>query len=56
MQMPGLRDWGLVDENSLDAESAFRAFFGKSLTESRSLFVQNALFYRQELSSRPPSR
>ena len=54
MQIPGRNDWGHVDEHDLDAVSAFRTFFGKSLAESRPLFVQNALFYQEELGSLPP--
>ncbi len=54
MKIPSRTDWGDIDENDLDAKSAFNTFLGKSFSEAEVLFQSNALYYQEELQSMPP--
>jgi hypothetical protein len=53
MKIPSRTDWGDIDQNDLDAEWAFKQFFGKSFDEAEAMFQYNALYYQEDLSSMP---
>ncbi len=52
MNIPTNEDWRSEPSN-LDAQCAYEHFFGKSLKESASLFVDNALYYQEDLMFMP---
>lgn len=54
MVIPSREDWGVIDRNDLDAAYAFDTFFGRSLADARALFVENAVYFQEELGSLPP--
>lgn len=53
MTIPDRADWGEIDENDLDANYAFKQFFGKSRSEAEQMFQRNALHYQEDLQSMP---
>jgi len=50
---PNQADWGEIDENDLDANYAFKQFYGRSFEEAFDLFKKNALHYQEDLMSMP---
>ena len=54
---PTLRDWRfeepLNDPPADDEQYAFHHFFGKSLEEAELLFVENAIYYQEDLMWMP---
>ncbi len=54
MSIPSKSNWGVIENNNLDAEWAFKHFAGKSLTEAEEMFRENALYYQEDLISMPP--
>lgn len=55
MKVPNRSDWGDIDKKDLDANWAFKQFFGKSFTEAESMFQENAMYYQEDLQSMPSS-
>ncbi|HEX7027035.1 MAG TPA: hypothetical protein VF268_07320 [Gammaproteobacteria bacterium] len=53
MSIPTKSDWGEIDKNDLDAQYAFKQFYGKSLSEAENMFRKNALHYQEDLYSMP---
>ena len=53
MKIPNRSDWGDIDKDDLDANCAFKHFFGKSFTEAQSMFQKNAMYYQEDLQSMP---
>lgn len=53
MKPPTLADWGEIQANNIDAESAFASFYGKSFQEAEDLFRSNAYCHQEELLSMP---
>lgn len=53
MNIPSKDDWGEIDQNDLDAQWAFKQFFGKSLEEADRMSEENALNYQEDLESMP---
>lgn len=53
MKAPSRDDWGEIDRNDLDANWAFKQFFGKSFEEAEGMFQSNALYYQEDLQSMP---
>lgn len=50
---PSRSDWGKIDPDDLDANWAFKQFFGKSFADAEALFSGNALYYQEDLQSMP---
>ena len=53
MKVPNRSDWGDIDKSDLDANWAFKQFFGKSFSEAESMFQENAMYYQEDLQSMP---
>ncbi len=53
MSIPSKSDWGVIDKNNLDLQTAFDNFAGKSKAEARKMFSHNALYYQEDLMSMP---
>ena len=53
MDLPGLIDWGNIDEDDIRLQSTFDEFFGKSFSEAIAMFEYNALFYYEDLIPMP---
>ena len=53
MKTPSRTDWGSIDSEDLDAEWAFKQFYGKSFDEAEAMFQENALYYQEDLQSMP---
>jgi len=48
MQIPTEPDWFATD-NDLDLKTAKKHFFGKTIEEAEELFVQNSLYYQEDI-------
>ncbi len=53
MKTPCHEDWGEINHNDLDANWAFRQFFGKSFDQAEEIFRSNTLYYQEDLQSIP---
>lgn len=53
MKTPSAADWGVINYEDLDAEWAFKTFFGKSMHEADLMFQRNAFQYQEDLQSMP---
>ena len=53
MNKPMKSDWGTIDKNDLDAQSAYKHFAGISSKEAEELFKYHALYYQEDLLSMP---
>jgi len=52
-KIPSKAHWGKIDKNDLDANWAYKQFFGKSFSEAERMFQENALYYQEDLQSMP---
>lgn len=55
MKIPTSTDWGEINHDDLDADWAYKTFFGKSFDEAVAMFQKNALYYQEDLQSMPAS-
>lgn len=55
MRIPTSADWGEICQDDLDADWAYKTFFGKSFDEAVTMFQTNALHYQEDLLSMPPA-
>ena len=53
MKIPTKSDWGEINHDDLDADYAYKQFFGKSFEEAIAMFQRNALHYQEDLQSMP---
>lgn len=53
MKIPTKADWGKVNHGDLDADYAYKQFFGKSYEDAIEMFKRNALHYQEDLQSMP---
>ncbi|MGK2925589.1 MAG: hypothetical protein ACSLE2_08200 [Lysobacterales bacterium] len=53
MKIPSNSDWGEINQDDLDADWAYKTFFGKSFDEAVAMFQENALRYQEDLQSMP---
>lgn len=53
MNKPTKSQWGAIEKNNLDAETAFKNFIGKSFSEAEEMFKENAYYYQEDLISMP---
>lgn len=54
MKIPTDSEWGVIEKDNLDAQSAFEHFAGISLQDAKNLFREHALYYQEDLLSMPP--
>ena len=52
MEIPKEEDWGNWNDD-LDTRYAFKQFGGKSISEAVDLFIENALYYQEDLQWMP---
>ena len=53
MSIPNKQDWGKINKNDLDAKYAYKNFYGISTSQAYKLFIDDALFYQEDLLSMP---
>ncbi len=53
LTIPSRADWGDIEADDIEAQSARDSFFGKTFAEAEAMFERNALYYQEELQSLP---
>lgn len=51
--VPSRAEWGEIDPDDLDANSALQTFLNKSFAAAQAMFAENALYFQEDLQSMP---